>query len=185
MPNTDDLINTLDTSGEFDALAKLRPGEPYFALIGRDRLAPQLVLEWAHRNRTRTHEDFDNGRVKEEEHHRELRKSTQAETVAWAMQAYKKGHPTDSALVETAETDHYSGFVIDEETAARDRMQQMKARSSNRIHNGIAAIHEAAELLIGTDDLETVAALNTLNMALRNIADALVPPRRGIDTVAA
>lgn len=183
MPDTEDLINTLDTSGEFDALAKLRPGEPYFALIGRDRLAPDLVLRWAHENRARTMADFDEGRVKEEEHHRELRKSTQAEAVAWAMQAYKKGHPTDSALVETAETEHYSGFVIDPETAERDRLLATHARASNRIHNGIAALDEARTLL--TDKPEEVEWLVSIIELLKETANDIVPPRRGIDTVAA
>lgn len=38
---------TLKDPGEYDCLNKLQEDEPYFTLMGRDNLAPFLVVAWA------------------------------------------------------------------------------------------------------------------------------------------
>lgn len=40
------MIPTIENPGPFDALAKARPGEPFFQLLGRDHAAPGAITEW-------------------------------------------------------------------------------------------------------------------------------------------
>ncbi len=42
-------MGTKNSPGKFDYYAKAEPDEPMFVLLARDKLAPNLVREWARR----------------------------------------------------------------------------------------------------------------------------------------
>lgn len=184
---TVDLINTVEAPTEFDPLINLRPGEPYFALVGRDKMAPPLVLEWADRNRSRARTDHGAGKIDDETFARELRKSTQAETVAWAMQAYKAGQPVDSPVESRANTtkESYSGHVLDPSTAARDKRQTDLARAAARVHNAIADMTEACATLREYNLHLAAGELTAFIGYARKTAEALTPKRpiEGVNNV--
>lgn len=170
-----DLINTLERASEFDALAKLRPGEPYFVLIGRDTLAPARVQEWAKANRQRAFDDWDAGKISEADRDYELAKSTQAEQIGWEMVAYKKGHrPVDPPKPDARPT--YTGHELPEECAARDREHRLRSRAGSVIHNSIAELNNLAGELQGTDD-DVAFQLYRLVERLRDEATAVAPRR--------
>lgn len=167
------LINTLETPGEFDALSTLRPGEPYFLLVGRDRLAPRAVLEWVDRNRRRAMDESRAGGMSEEELDRELRKSTQAETIAWAMQSYKKGQPTRTAA-DIGPKPSYSGTVVDAETHARDEERRTRTKAVSVINNAIA---ELVDLIGPLSEISQPHTLDDIVAGLRHNADMIAPAR--------
>jgi hypothetical protein len=187
---TDTLINTLEAPGEFDALTKLRPGEPYFPLVGRDRLAPPLVQQWATDNRMRALREHDDGKISDEDLDRELRKSTQAEAIGWAMQAYKAGRESKKAEVRAQSS--YVGAELPEDTEQRDQIQSLRARASQVIN---AAVGEVAALLEVLDpylerdsvpvevrpDLEKVAKrAHSVIDQMRRATDTLTPSRQAL-----
>jgi hypothetical protein len=167
-----DLVNTLDSPSEFDALTSLRPGEPYFVLVGRDRLAPPRIYDWADHNRRRALRDFDEGRIGKEERDRELRKSTQAEMIAEAMVEFKNGHVAQAPPKETIST--YSGHQLPAETKRTDAIQSARVRASAAIHSAIAEIVALDELL-GEEWADLLLAEEVAN--LRDLAAAVEPKR--------
>lgn len=178
-----DLINTLEHASEFDALAKLRPGEPYFLLIGRDALAPKQVQEWADNNRKRAFADADEGRITQDQLNEELRKSTQAEQIGWAMTAYKKGYAQtqEPKAPETRPT--YSGHELPAETQRTDRVQRTRARTASAVNECVAALFEAAEEFDATDMADEAAACCAKLASLRAFAAIIAPVRPGLQAV--
>lgn len=171
---TDDLINTIERPGEFDALVKLQPGEPYFVLIGRDRSAPGLVDGWADTNRRRAIADHDGGLIGEAKLHTELRQSTQAEMIGCAMRAFKTGHPADPVEVPSETKRSYSGHRLDATTEARDREVRVRARSASAINNAVAELVEVGKALA---EFEHDGRLETAIIMLKEAADRVVPKR--------
>lgn len=170
-----ELINTLEQASEFDALAKLRPGEPYFLLIGRDLLAPALVKKWADDNRQRAWADFDAGRITEAQLEDEQRKSTQAETISWGMKEYKKGYVAKPVETETRPT--YTGHQLPEETQRSDDIQRARVRASSAAHACIADLHVQAQEFERLGMVDEAGALNAKVASLRHFADVIKPPR--------
>jgi hypothetical protein len=182
-----DLINTLEASGEFDALAKLRPGEPYFVLIGRDTLAPQLLKDWADRNRRRAIADFeaDPPRINSENYKRECRKSTQAEMIAAEMLAFKRGHASDvtpNPVLGDTNTS-WVGAEVPEETKRADALQAARSRSASAINNAVAEVSDLLELLDSSrsdeEALMDTAAFHLIDN-MKAASYAIKPPRFGI-----
>jgi hypothetical protein len=183
------LINTLDAPGEFDAATKLRPGEPYFLLIGRDRLAPPRLLEWAKQNRLRALRmgEFEGlPELSETESNLELEKSTEAEQIAWSMIAYKEGRER-KAEPETRAT--YTGHELPEDQLRRDRIQRARTKAAECVHNAVAELSNLVDVLkadarpddangdFGMDlDLMLSVAEDAIPH-LRQLADTFVPPR--------
>ena len=159
------LINTLETPGEFDALSSLRPDEPYFLLIGRDRLAPGLVLQWADARRKLAIEEGGDGL----EH--DLRKCTEAEVIAWGMQEYKKGAAA-APVVSTEPVPGYGGAVLDAETHARDMESRTRRKAASVINNAIAELFETKEDLRQYDPDTTLAEIIG---ELRDVAARIAP----------
>lgn len=167
-----DLINTRESPGEFDALATLRPGEPYFPLVGRDRFAPPLIYDWADKNRRRALAEFASGRITKEKRDRELRKSTQAEMIASAMVEYKNQWTADRLPAdEVVRT--YSGHELPEATKRSDALQAARARASSAINGAVAALAELAQL---QGEPSTRADSPTI-ASLMDLSDAILPPR--------
>lgn len=169
------LINTLEAPGEFDALLSLQKDEPYFMLVGRDRFAPGLILRWASYNRRRALKEFDALLIDMEERERELRKSTQAEEIAWSMREFKLG---GAAKAETRE-DRYSGYVDTEEQKAADRIHRQRLEAVSALHNAIGEVNDLSEILPGHTD-EACAIIDLL-AEMRRVADLIRPKRKGID----
>lgn len=178
-----DLINTRDTTGEFDPLTRLAEGEPYFALVGRDRLAPPLIQEWADKNRQRALKEFSEGLINEEKRDRELRKSTQAEAIAWKMHSFKAGDIAAKLTGQpTAKT--YSGAEVPEETKRRDRMQALRNAAGSALNNAVAEVSDLVAELESYEDLPTELAdlanmLKYCVVAMKG-ASACVTPKRVI-----
>lgn len=171
-----ELVNTLEQPSEFDALVKLRPGEPYFLLIGRDRLAPPLVCEWVKRNRQRAHDDHGAGRISDEKLDQELRQSTQAETIAWSMQAYKAGHNASSASVVKAEP-AYTGHLLPADTLARDRRQAALTKAGSRISNAVAELTESAAVAREHGMVQEALDLESAALFAKTIEPHITPQR--------
>lgn len=176
-----DLISTLGNPGEFDALTMVREGEPYFMLLGRDRLAPPLVQQWADANRLRALEEFAAGTIDEERRDRELRKSTQAEAQGWAMASFKAGDMAKKVAGEpTVKT--YSGFELDEETKRRDRVQSARARARAAVNNAVGEVMELMEALeaMGAPDTREVAMLQSRVSDMERLGNRLAQDRKAI-----
>ena len=177
---TPELINTLESPGEFDALTKLRPGEVYFLLIGRDRLAPPLVDQWADANRRRALADHGHGLIDDAQQETELRKSTQAEAIAEAMREYKRGVEGDAPVViEAPRPTTYTGHQLPEETARRDEEQRLRTRAVQAIHNAVAEVAALRDFL--ADDAAMAMLLDNHLYINRALADEITPPRPGIE----
>jgi hypothetical protein len=64
-------MSTKNNPGKFDCYAKAFANEPMFILLGRDKLAPDLVRQWAERrleegeDREKVSEAFDCARAME------------------------------------------------------------------------------------------------------------------------
>lgn len=142
----DALINTLECPGEFDALATLRPGEPYIIFVGRDRLAPPLVSEWADANRRRALKEFGEGLIDQAKLDRELRKSTQADMIAASMRQYKQTGTTDDPKIKSKPVT-YTGHQLPAETEMRDRLQSARSRAVSALHNAIAEVGMLATIM--------------------------------------
>lgn len=172
------LINTLESPSEFDALLSLRTGEPYFLLVGRDRFAPGLILRWASYNRRRALKEFDAGLIDVEERERELRKSTQAEEIAWSMREFKLG---GAAKAETKQ-DRYSGYVDTEEQKTADAIHRQRLDAVQALHNAIGECNDLTGLLMAAGEVgsDIDAMINTIK-AMRALADLISPKRPGID----
>lgn len=175
---TSDLINTLEAPGEFDALTTLRAGEPYFLLVGRDGFAPDLVVDWADRNRRRALADKESGHIDHEKLETELRKSTQAEMIAASMREYKAGHLTAETAATPAPT--YTGHELPEATKKRDRRQRLQASARSAVTNAIAELTDLLEAIEGKDtgpEQSLYGHVFRQRAALEVLADDLTPPR--------
>lgn len=183
------LINTLeqhdDQPSAFDAMAKLKPGEPYFLLLGRDRLAPPLVQQWANENRKRAFEEFDAGLIGKERYERELEKSRDAEARGWEMASFKAGDLAKRAAGEPT-VKAYSGFDLDEETKRRDAIQAARGRAASAIHNAIGELAELVAVLEQGDPGQghalLYAAAKDAQPELKWLADTVAVPRRTVNT---
>lgn len=165
-----DLINTLETPGEFDALSSLRPGEPYFLLVGRDRLAPPLIQQWADENRRRAMANEGPAEGLE----RELRKSTEAEIISWSMQAYKRGEPADPVIEAQSAKEAYSGVVLGAAQVAINEEQRARTKAASVINNAVAELYGINEAL-APFGVEPVS--KTLLDILEAAAVSIVPAR--------
>lgn len=169
------MTNTLERPGEFDALPKLRPDEPYFVLLGRDRLAPGLVQQWADGNRHKAMKEFNESEQTTADKavlERELRQSTDAEQLSWDMKGYKQGQ---EYLIESGQLPltGYTGHVPEENQRKKDAVQATKSRAISAIHNTISCLNDltAACKDLGMADAAEVA--EALTAVLRDNAEAL------------
>lgn len=175
--------NTLENPGPFDALVKLRPGEPYFPLIGRDRSAPALVQRWADGHREKTLREFADGIIDAPKRDLELEQATEAEGIGWAMVAYKRKldrGDVDDQLALPTDKPTYSGAVLPEDTAKRDAEQRARAASIAALHNAIAELTNARAVFRANGDRKEVKAHAAMIDRLRGYVRHLTPERPGI-----
>lgn len=162
-------MSTPDKPTEFDALVKIREGEPYFALLGRDRLSVPLILEWAQMNREHAMANYAGEKL---EH--ELRQSTEAEELAWQMEDYREGVNMIRERGEEKPKPAYTGTVLDPETAARSHAHNTKVRAVTALQNSIAELTTVATALEDVDGVAS-ASIRAQIRAMREIADTLEP----------
>lgn len=174
------LINTLEAASEFDALATLRPGEPYFLLCGRDRIAPPLIYQWADKHRRKVLAEFDAGQITKEQRDDELRKATQAEGIAEGMVEYKNGWEARTA--EPGSGPSYTGHELPAETQRRDRLQRARVRTSDAMQTCLAAIVERLPAFRECGLGDEVEMLTAKVANLQRSAD-LIKPQRPLPTV--
>jgi hypothetical protein len=173
-----ELINTLECPGEFDALMNLRPGEPYFLLVGRDRLAPGLLLRWASYNRRRAFSEQDSGKIDDAKVERELRKSTQAEEIAWAMKEYKLDRPKDKPKGQVAATrPTYTGHELPEATKLADAKQAAAARAASALNGAVSELAALADATEAAGDTFTAKGLRAEMDKLQHLSEYVKPSR--------
>lgn len=135
---------TKELLGSYDAIETLKPGEPVFPVQGGDPFGPRTVMFWAGECRTAGLAAED---PKEAE--RLLRKASDAELVAWDMQAYQRGQKPAADGDRPAPAPAYTGWVDeadDDEVAARQR-REGRIACAGRLHNAIAITNDVAETL--------------------------------------
>lgn len=134
---TDAIPTTRDRPGSYDAIATAKPDEPLFPIQGGDPFGPPTVLHWVSLCRKAGMAATD---PKEAE--RLLRKATDAEQVAWAMQAYQRGQ-AEVAGARVAYSDHIPEIDGADERHARETL----IRASDRLHAILAEALTVAETL--------------------------------------
>ncbi len=166
-------MNTKQQPGAFDVLAetKAAPEEPKFTLWGRDPLAPDLVREWAQKNRQRVFASTD---WTPEKRKLELMQSAEAEEIAWSMDDFRKGRRGDEApKVSTS----YSGNALGAaELAAKERHDAL-AGGARAIDNAIAESLEVARRIRDHGFFDQAVEIEMAAASLRTCAEAIRPAR--------
>lgn len=160
--------STKETPGSYDAIETAKPGEPLFPIQGGDPFGPPTVLFWARQAREAGMAEPDE---KKAEHL--LRKATDAEQVAWRMQAYQRGEAAAEGRRAT-----YNDSVAEELDAARTE-REARIRGSGRLHNFLAGAKEVADTLAKLRCCpEEEVKIREAVALLKSAADG-VEPRRG------
>ncbi|MGL5735484.1 MAG: hypothetical protein ACRCYS_11510 [Beijerinckiaceae bacterium] len=176
------MTSTKAEPGPFDAMEKARDDEPVFTLLGRDPDAPDTIKAWVERRRKRL---LQEGGAQDEETIRgELIQCTEAETIAWAMNNWRKGKSEEPAVMERV---GYSGISLSPSDA------DTKAHALRALHADLCeaafytnnAIEKLAAMEITDAQLHTMMGklgipVFTLSDALEIIqeADKAIAPRR-------
>lgn len=147
------VISTRDAAGTYDAIATAKPDEPLFPLQGGDPFAPPTVLHWVALFRAAALQEEN-----PEKRAAMLVKATAAEHVAWAMQAYQKGHAEEIEGQRATYTDHADTSV--------DRIAIL-VHGCRRLDNALAEISDFAEKLEALGDMPSSACF------LREIAERI------------
>jgi len=177
------IVPTIDRPGTFDALSTALPGEPLFPLKGSDRFGPPTVLHWVDLARAeglRLTGDFPEGSGEYQQGEHLLQKATSAEQVAWAMQAYQKGHTAPEERRATYADDTRAGLPATEIDANR-KAREARIRSSAALHNALSIAHEQAEMLAALGACPDETALIREGVEKLKAAAKGVDPRRGLE----
>lgn len=174
-PTEPDSIPTKTRPGSWDALEKAEPDEPIFVLLARDEHAAPLVKEWVRRVREAALKlgDWNAAEPK-------LRKATDAEAIAWAMDSWRRNEREAGIPAEPKE--HYSGYKEKAEDKARnDRVATLKHLAS-RLHNAVYEVNESAIELrkiagVEAELLATATSLEYIHQLLKSAAFAIEPKR--------
>lgn len=85
-------MGTKEQPGQFDCYEKAAPDEPIFTLLGRDRSAPTLVMEWARIRELQVRQGW--------KPETDMAKVEEARACALRMAAYQAGIATDDRNAE-------------------------------------------------------------------------------------
>jgi hypothetical protein len=167
------MSNTIDQPGPFDAIAKARPGEPIFTLLGRDPCAPECVLQWARANRERVLRA--DPALADDKRMAELLQSAEAEEIAFNMDEYRKGFVPVEAETEKV---GYGGYRPGAEMLkAIDRDDKLTA-ASRALAEADAQIVNALELLATVEDAPALGyPLAKMSEQLQAASSELSPRR--------
>jgi len=149
------VTNTAAHPGPLDPTADCAPDEPYFPLVGRDPDAPAAIRHWCDTRRARLVKDLIARKQPSDERmaeiHDDLRRCTEAETIADAMVRWRRGHKDEPAPLPARE--NYSGVVHDEAlTSETDRRKQV-ASAVQSLREAAYYISTAQELLGASGEL--------------------------------
>lgn len=155
--------NTIAKPGPFDALTDADPNEPFFPLMGRDPLAPPLVMDWAERTRASIRDLED-----EKERRRLQAKCNEAEEIAWSMREYCRS----GSAVERRAADTRASY---NDAAPREdhRWKALIIAGTRQLRGSAAAFAEALEHL----PADQAVALREVVEKLNRIATAYEPKR--------
>jgi hypothetical protein len=172
-------MNTIETTDEFDALIKLRPGEPYFALLGRDPVAPEAIYDWADRHRKWARKNFHptSARFKDE-----MRQAINAEEKAEELRDYRKrviAATLDIPAVQLGDGKTYSN--VSPEQRAKDAEVRKMAKLHATLNNAIAELHDQIPDLTASSGMIS-AEVVVLIGRMRKLSEFVKPKRPGIDT---
>lgn len=165
------IISTKDRPGSYDAIETAKPGEPLFPIQGGDPFGPATVLFWVDLCRAAGRDETD---PKKAAHL--LNKATDAELVAWAMQAYQRG---DVAIEgqRAQYNDAAPAASIPSDQGRPER--ETRIRAVGRLHNMIAGANEIVAQLAALracpeQEVEIREAVELLTRAA-----LAIEPRRG------
>lgn len=166
-------ISTGAAPGPFDGLESAKPNEPVFTLQGGDPDAADLVLEWVARRRARALASRSDGGRNDAD--ADLARCTHAETIAWAMQEYRRGGGTETVEPSEPLVGYSSGTETPEAQAVRERSSVL---IECKDHISEAAFHanEAATKLDAID--HPSKALRVIVATLKDIGEIVRPARR-------
>jgi hypothetical protein len=163
------IISTKDRVGTYDAIETAKPGEPLFGVQGGDPFGPATVLHWVGLARAAALAESD---PKKED--QLLRKATEAEHVAWAMQSYQRGEAVATPDVVRPTYNELALEPSDERT-----MREAMIKATARIDNAVAIIADVVDVLAHFGAHPTQEArLRTLLAASKRVASQ-IEPRRG------
>lgn len=168
-------MSTKEEPGPFDGLERAKPGEPVFTLQGGDPLASRLVRIWVWQARKAA---LRNRALTDEERGGKLIKIREAEVIAEDMEEYRTGHAPEPAADAADKTPRYSGHTsTPEEIEAKRRFYTVKI-ASERLHNSVAEIVEAATALEALDaELYPTERLINISDDLKELAMDVTPKR--------
>lgn len=195
---SDAVFSTKDQPGDYDAILTAKPDEPLFPVQGGDPRGPSTVQFWADFARAGARaclqgakvrvldsrfelyggpEVYDPTEADQLAAERLLKKATNAEQVAWAMQAYQRGEDD-----QEGERASYSDVLTDQMTGeALDRASRRKALISmkGQLHNAVA-IAQAVVDALATMRAEPMAEVK-IREALAGLREAAeeIDPRLG------
>lgn len=162
------VIATKETLGSYDAIETAKPGEPLFPIQGGDPFGPPTVLFWADLARTAARAEVDPKKAKYM-----LRKASDAEQIAWEMQAYQRGEAAQAVkraqYIETVDIDE-----LEHDQAVR----AARIHGAGRLNNIVGQMVEVAETLeaLETCDAATAMLRNAVER-LMSVAAAIEPRR--------
>jgi hypothetical protein len=134
------LVSTRERPGIHDGLVSAKPGEPLFTVQGGDPFGPPTVLHWVSLARAAGMAEPNGKKAR-----RLLRKATDAEAVAWAMNSYQRGEMSQEQPVGRAPS--YSGHTLTDEADAAQRRHQVLANGATKLHSALAEALLVAEAL--------------------------------------
>lgn len=175
-------MSTKAEPGPFDGMAKAAPDEPVFTLRAHDPLAPVLVHEWVDRRRKVIREAFVREEITAAKRELELLQCTEAEELAWSMDAWRKGEIGKLAasldVEEALPVSTYSGHTSSEEERAAKACYDAIKSACQFINNAVAGITDAAtDHLAPHGFLHERAVLLTVADRLKAVSAHIAPKR--------
>lgn len=162
------IIATKDRPGSYDAIETAKLGEPLFPIQGGDPFGPATVLHWVELCRAAGLAETDEKIAKHL-----LQKATQAEMVAWAMQAYQKG---EEELAGTR------ARYNDDEIEANEEQRTLREAlilGAGKLNNALAIAVEVGETLAGLKTHTEEQVLILEGVEKLKAAAFAIEPRRG------
>lgn len=191
---TDLREHTKEIPGPLDGMENAKPGEIVFTLQAGDPLAARLVRLWAWGARVRAGvltvgkdtadsvlNEFIDAAAGNLAHHEKKRqelqiRATEAESISWDMDSYRRNEPSQ---VEEVFSEGYSGYKPGESVVEKIAESRARLEAGRILNNATGEIADVAEIA-GKYGLESEAKeLLAIVEKLKPLSDAVRPQRRG------
>lgn len=166
------IISTKDRPGSYDAIETAKPGEPLFPIQGGDPFGPPTVLHWASLARAAGLAEADEAKAE-----RLLRKATDAEHVAWIMQAYQDGHAEPEN--KRATYNDAPQIEVDESAGHERAVREARIKGVERLNNIVAMATDIAEAIAKLDACPDELTVLRQAIGLIEYVGRGIEPRRG------